>query len=119
MHLEYCRTRIALILKMFNNQSYSFSAPMLIAISRTCDYHHHYQDVLVGSFIGLALAYSCYRLYYPRLSIIRSHLPYECLAENPNEECSYDGILPLHKDQICVPKHQKYNLLSTRGETLY
>lgn len=34
-----------------------------IAISRTCDYHHHYQDVIVGSGMGSLIAYAVFQLY--------------------------------------------------------
>lgn len=49
---------------------------MLVAVSRTCDYHHHWQDVSIGSLIGIVISYICYRQYYPALDSIVSHRSY-------------------------------------------
>ncbi|OWZ36704.1 PAP2 domain-containing protein [Cryptococcus neoformans C23] len=47
----------------------------MVAISRTEDNRHHWQDVLVGSILGLFIAWVAYRTYYPPLSHSQCHLP--------------------------------------------
>ena len=49
---------------------------ILVAVSRTMDNRHHWQDVLVGSLLGIAVAFVTYRGYYPPLSHEHAHLPY-------------------------------------------
>lgn len=39
----------------------------LVAISRTCDYHHHWQDVTVGSILGFGVILLIYHQYFPSL----------------------------------------------------
>ncbi|KAF7295049.1 PAP2-domain-containing protein [Mycena indigotica] len=53
-----------------------FMGAALVAISRTMDSRHHWQDVLVGSILGTVVSYFAYRQYYPSLASEVSHLPY-------------------------------------------
>lgn len=47
-----------------------------MAVSRTCDYHHHWEDVTIGSLIGLSVSYYVYRQYYPSIFSGHCHRPY-------------------------------------------
>lgn len=64
----------------------------MVAVSRTADNRHHWQDVTVGSILGLAIAYVAYRAYYPHLSHEMSHLALAPRFEDPNgDEEGHDG----------------------------
>ncbi|KAK9760289.1 hypothetical protein K7432_015857 [Basidiobolus ranarum] len=79
-------------LHLFDERGHTYKsfvtvAPMigaaLIAVSRICDYRHHWQDVLVGAFIGVSCAYFSYRQYYPHLGSPRCHKPFSPRIPRP------------------------------------
>lgn len=39
----------------------------MVAVSRTEDYRHHWQDVTIGGLLGLVVGYFAYRQYFPAL----------------------------------------------------
>ena len=49
--------------------------PTCFAISRTCDYHHHWQDVTVGSLLGMFLSLLVYHIYYPLITDENCDIP--------------------------------------------
>ncbi|KAG9015579.1 hypothetical protein FRB94_000184 [Tulasnella sp. JGI-2019a] len=58
---------------------------ILVAISRTMDYRHHFGDVVAGALVGMLTAWFCYRQYYPPLDSALSHHPYSPRIR-PDEE---------------------------------
>ncbi|KAF8578002.1 PAP2-domain-containing protein [Ramaria rubella] len=40
----------------------------LVAVSRTMDYRHHWEDVVVGSLLGLTYSFFSYRQFFPPLA---------------------------------------------------
>ncbi|KAF7726912.1 hypothetical protein EC973_008207 [Apophysomyces ossiformis] len=84
--LGYLALYIAGKMRMFDERGHTykgfiFSFPaigaLLIAISRTRDYRHHWQDVFIGSLLGSACAYFAYRQYYPSLGHAHCHSAFE------------------------------------------
>ncbi|KAH8107123.1 PAP2-domain-containing protein [Cristinia sonorae] len=71
----------------------------LVAVSRTMDYRHHWQDVTAGSILGLVMSYFAYRQYYPSLASPYSHRPY-FPRHKPSPQDSMS--LPLHRDPQVV-----------------
>ncbi|KAG0143119.1 hypothetical protein CROQUDRAFT_49284 [Cronartium quercuum f. sp. fusiforme G11] len=71
----------------------------LIAISRTMDYRHHWQDVLIGSLIGVVMAYLSYRLYYPSLSSAESHKPHSPRIQDGQKHSRTTSELPFVRPQ--------------------
>ena len=55
---------------------FPFIGAALVAISRTEDYRHHWQDVFIGALLGTICAYFAYRQYYPALGHNTCHTPF-------------------------------------------
>ncbi|KAJ2551032.1 hypothetical protein EV175_003841 [Coemansia sp. RSA 1933] len=74
----------------------------LIAVSRTADYHHHWQDVLAGSAMGAYIGWFGYRTYFPPVfdPKILSDRPYPSRIPKPGAR--YDNILPVDQDPFQV-----------------
>ncbi|CCH47075.1 Lipid phosphate phosphatase 1 [Wickerhamomyces ciferrii] len=49
---------------------------ILIALSRTEDYRHHFIDVILGSIIGITIAYWSYRRNFPELTSLTPFKPH-------------------------------------------
>lgn len=74
----------------------------LVAVSRTMDNRHHWQDVLIGSLVGLVFAYFAYRQYFPSLADVKCHLPYRPRIDH---DLVIDPLLPSHVDDTHASTH--------------
>lgn len=65
----------------------------LIALSRTEDYRHHFVDVLIGSTIGIIIAYWSYHRNFPSVSHPKSYEPRIIIEEDERDDSiSYTRI---------------------------
>lgn len=58
---------------------------LLIAISRTEDYRHHFIDILIGSLLGLVICYWSYFRYFPGLNHPQSFKPVLLIKEKEEQ----------------------------------
>ncbi|KAJ2656653.1 hypothetical protein IWW48_004903 [Coemansia sp. RSA 1200] len=71
----------------------------LIAVSRTADYHHHWQDVLAGSVLGAFIGWFGYRTYFPPVFDPR------ILSDRP-----YPSRVPKHSNNILPVDQDPYQM---------
>ncbi|KAJ1918659.1 hypothetical protein H4219_002462 [Mycoemilia scoparia] len=79
----------------FSHVAYLANFPLLfatyVALTRVSDYRHHWQDVFIGSLLGLGMAYFAYRVYYPPLGSDDAGEPYNRRCQNRENNKKIDG----------------------------
>lgn len=68
---------------------------IFVAVSRVFDYRHHWQDVTIGSLIGLIFSYLTYFYYYPSLDNPNCDVPYQRYAFVDNEKSEYSETIEM------------------------
>ncbi|XP_018788002.1 PREDICTED: phospholipid phosphatase 5 [Bactrocera latifrons] len=86
----------------------------LIAVSRTCDYHHHWEDVVAGSLIGLFCTYAVYRQYYPSVYSIHCHRPYLRTCERLTH--NYNQLNPQSKTPEYLSSNEKISEVNDHAD---
>ncbi|CAG8753862.1 11314_t:CDS:2, partial [Acaulospora colombiana] len=83
----------------------------IIAITRTMDYRHHYQDVFVGMVVGLVVAYFSYRQYYPSLEHPLCHRPYapRFAPIEPPKSQQGENPMPAAEETTALEAQQQYH----------
>ncbi|CAO3589693.1 unnamed protein product [Absidia cylindrospora] len=83
--LGYVALYLAGKLRIFDERGHTYKGftfvfpvigALLVAITRTRDYRHHWSDVAVGAILGAGCAFFAYRQYHPALGHKHCHLPY-------------------------------------------
>jgi len=94
-----------------------FLAALLVAISRTMDYRHHWEDVAVGSIVGTVFSYFAYRQYFHPLKSINSNCPYPPrIIREPEPERDLEGLQTHAAQHESRSSHSSYMRLEEAHE---
>ncbi|KAH8825586.1 PAP2-domain-containing protein [Flagelloscypha sp. PMI_526] len=88
-----------------------FTGAGMVALSRTMDNRHHWQDVLAGSILGTIVAYFSYRQYYPHLASSEAHSPFSPRIAREDDE----GELPISRRTTLTSNRRKLDRVWREG----